>query len=367
MSKNFTLISLVILLAVSTVWAGETTRSVFLPSVRSQGMGGTGVVSAQGTFAYQFNPALLADGGYNFTLAGLQLGVSTDFFNAIDYMINHSDEFEKLGQNYQPKLTAEESDALIEYLRRDAASLDNIWYRGKLLPSIGLNVNNFAIGLYNISHLGVRPDVGLVVPKFYFKVFNDLVLACGYGKKYLPNLALGVNLKIIRRFEADIFKVQVEEVQNVGDAWEEGKQDLKSGVWGYGIDLGVMYQLSTNLKLGITAQDFLGQVDGINTPFNLKLGVISQPLPSLLLAAEWNDFFNREGEKLFNKFHFGAEYRMPVLRFRLGVNQGYPTFGLGIDLRFIQLNYSYFETELSVAPGLQSEKTHLMDFQINLF
>lgn len=367
MSKNITMVIFVILLTAFTAIAGETTRSVFLTSVRSQAMGGTGVASARGSFAYQFNPALLAQGGYNFTLAGVQVGLSTDFFNAIDYMVEHSDDFKKLDQDYQPKLTAQESDSLLEYLRREAASLDNIWYRGKLLPSIGLNLKNFAIGFYNITHLGIRPDVGLVVPKFNLKVYNDLVLVGGYGKQYLPNLALGVNLKIIRRFEANVFKVQVEEIQDFEDTWQEGKEDLHKGVWGYGIDLGALYQLTPTVKLGATAQDFLGQIDGVNTPLNLKLGVFTQPIPALLLAAEWNDFFNREGEKLFNKIYLGAEYRMPVLRFRLGIHQGYPSFGLGLDFRFVQLNYTYFENEITTAPGHQSESTHFMDFQINLF
>jgi hypothetical protein len=367
MLKNTMLIFWVLLLAGSGLRAGETTRPVFFPSVRSQGMGGTGVVSAVGTFAYQYNPAFLATGESNFTLAGVQVGLSSDFFNVINYMIDYSDDFKKFDSDYQPKITAQESDSLIECLRREAASLDNIWYRGNLLPSIGLNYKNFAIGLYNISHLGIRPDVGLVVPKFQIQVYNDLVVACGYGKQYLPNLALGVNLKIIRRFETDVFKIQVEEVNALNDTWKEGEAELKQGVWGYGLDLGALYQVLPNLKFGVTAQDFLGKIDGINTPFCLKLGVLMQPVPALQLAAEWNDFLNHEGEKLFNKIHLGAEYRIPVVRFRLGIHQGYPTVGFGVDLRFIQLNYTYFEDEITTAPGQQSESAHLMDLQVNLF
>jgi len=207
----------------------------------------------------------------------------------------------------------------------------------------------------------------LVVPKFQVKVYDDLVLAAGYGKNYLPNLALGVNFKLIRRFEADVFKIQVEEVNNLSDAWEQGEEDLREGVWGYGVDLGALLAVAPNLKLGVAAQDFLGQIDGINTPMNVKFGAVLQPSPSLQLAAEWNDFFNKSGEKLLNKIHLGAEYRLPVLRFRAGFNQGYPTIGAGIDFHFIQLNYTYFETEITNSPGLHSERLHLMDLQLNLF
>jgi len=95
MLKN---IILTLLLLGSTVYAGETTRPVFLNSVRSQGMGGTGVVSTVGTFAFQYNPALLATGENNFTLAGVQTELSSDFFKAVGYLIDHSDDFKKTGR-----------------------------------------------------------------------------------------------------------------------------------------------------------------------------------------------------------------------------------------------------------------------------
>jgi|GEM_PF-895462 len=347
--------------------ASETTRPVYFPDLRCQAMGGAGVVNAVGTFAYNYNPALLASKSFKLTLAGVQVQTSTAFFDVIDYMVDHSDDFKKLDQKYTPKLTAKESDALIEQLRRDAAPLDNIWYRGQAVPSIGVNISNFAFGIYNVSSLQIRPDVGLLIPKFQVQVFNDLVFALGYGRQFMENLALGANLKIIRRNSAPIMKIQVEEINGLEDTWEEGRAELKEAKSGYGLDLGAVYDLAPNLKLGATLQDFLGQIDGINTPTNLRIGVFSQPLPRLNLAAELEDFFNREGEKLFNKFHLGAEYQVPVLRFRLGFNQGYPTAGVGLDLRLIQFNYTYYRYEITKEPGQKSEGMHMFDFQITLF
>ncbi|MCI0513770.1 hypothetical protein L0128_11195, partial [candidate division KSB1 bacterium] len=302
-----------------------------------------------------------------FTLLDFRVSFSNDFFDVVNYMRNNSANFRKLNEEYQPKLTAQQTDELIDYLRREAAALDNIWYRANIVPSFGLNIDKFAFSIYNTADIALRSDIGIVVPKIYLKGFNDVVTTLGYGTDFDSPLSLGVNLKLIRRFETQLYKIQVEEINSLKDTWKEGIDQLKQGKWGYGMDVGALFQLTPALKLGAVCQDLLGQVDQINTPMNLRLGCHYQPLPALDLAVEIEDFFNRNGEHFFNKFHLGAEYRIPVLRFRLGVNQGYPTAGIGLDLRFVQLNYTYFEYETAKSPGLKSEGTHLMDFRINLY
>lgn len=348
-------------------WSSETTFPATLIELRNQAMGGAGIASTQGTFAHVYNPAFLSSKKFNFTLLDFRVSFSNDFFDVVNYMRNNSANFRKLNEDYQPKLTAQQTDELIDYLRREAAALDNIWYRANIVPSFGLNIDKFAFSIYNTADIALRSDIGIVVPKIYLKGFNDVVTTLGYGTDFDSPLSLGVNLKLIRRFETQLYKIQVEEINSLKDTWKEGIDQLKQGKWGYGMDVGALFQLTPALKLGAVCQDLLGQVDQINTPMNLRLGCHYQPLPALDLAVEIEDFFNRNGEHFFNKFHLGAEYRIPVLRFRLGVNQGYPTAGIGLDLRFVQLNYTYFEYETAKSPGLKSEGTHLMDFRINLY
>ncbi|MBN1350671.1 hypothetical protein JXJ21_14735 [candidate division KSB1 bacterium] len=348
-------------------FAGETTRPAYLPDLRNQAMGGLSVVNAQGSFAYTYNPALLASGESSMTLGALQVAFSDNFFDIFEYIADNSDNFKKLNSSYTPKLTAQQSDSLIDYLRREAVAVDNIWYNGNIIPFAGIALNNFGFGVYSVANASIRSDVGILIPKFWLKVYDDLVFAAGYGKYYKKNLALGVNVKLIRRFEAPLVKIQVEEADNFEKALDDGLDELQEGKWGYGLDIGALYHLSPRTQVGLMLQDFLGQIDQVNTPMNLKIGVQHQVMPRLAVGGEFKDFFNRNGDHLFNKFHFGAEYRLPVLRFRLGFNQGYPTAGVGLDLWILQLNYTYFEYELTPAPGQRGEAMHKLGLRITPF
>lgn len=366
MSRQKSLYIILFVLIANTVFSGETTHPAFLPDLRNYAMGGISVSNAKGTFAYTYNPAVLAKGESQFTLAGIQTAFSNEFFDVIDYALDNSDNFRKLDKNYQPKLSTQQSDSVIDYLRREAVALDNIWYHANLIPSIGLTMNNIGVSIYSNGCFAVRPDVGIIVPKFHVQLYDDLILALGYGKYYRKNLAFGMNLKIIRRFETPLVKIQIEEVDNFNDTLEEAMEDMQRGKWGYGIDLGALYHFRPNLNIGVMVQDFLGQVDAINTPMNVKIGVHYQHSPQLALGGEIVDFFNRRGEHLFSKIHLGAEYELSILRGRLGINQGYPTIGVGINLWVLQFNYTFYRYETGLSPGQKSESLHMFDFQIGL-
>ncbi|MBN2090729.1 hypothetical protein JW964_14045 [candidate division KSB1 bacterium] len=348
-------------------FAKDYTRAVEYKLLRNEAMGGAGIAGAKGTFSFLYNPAFLGEKKFHLTLADVQFVFADHFIDLVNYMVDNNDDFKKLNNDYSPKLTAQQSDSLIDYLRREAVVLDNNWYQGRLIPAIGLTVGNFALGVYNTANVALLGDIGIVIPKVNIKVYNDLVFNLGYGKYFTDNLSIGTNFKMIRRFEAPVIKLQIEEMNNMQDTWEAGSEEFKQGQNGFGIDLGALYHINERLRMGVVCQDFLGQIDNQNTPMNLKIGALFQPTPELSLVGEFRDLFNYQGDNFFKKVNLGGEFRMPILRLRAGVNQGYPSIGGGIDLRFIQLNYAYIQYEAGNFPGQKDENLHMLDVQINIF
>jgi hypothetical protein len=74
-------------------------------------------------------------------------------------------------------------------------------------------------------------------------------------------------------------------------------------------------------------------------------------LTDTTFAFEMTDIGNNPDGSLFRLVHIGAETHWSVLAIRAGINQGYFTAGLGVDLRFFTLDLSTYAEEMSLNPG----------------
>jgi len=116
----------------------------------------------------------------------------------------------------------------------------------------------------------------------------------------------------------------------------------------------------------VTVQDLIGSHDGWVKP-NLIAGIAYQYSKRLLLCADMNDWFNTQGVGFFQKLNMGAEFRLPILLdIRAGVHQGYPTFGLGLRLMILKLDYAYFGNEGGILPGQIQEYSHRFGITIGI-
>ncbi|MDZ7261409.1 MAG: hypothetical protein ONB05_04815 [candidate division KSB1 bacterium] len=362
MKKYLILQILVSLLLATYSLAGPTAKPTFLSDIRCLAMGGTGVASARGSFGYIYNPALLTREKFTLTLPGVQCELGKDFFDIINYATDNRDKFKKLDKD-SVNVTQEEKDQILHELKMDAAQFDNIWYKASLIPYLGMVVGNIGISMYNITYFAAKLDVGIIAPKVKFYALNDLVFSCGYGHQVNESLALGIGAKLIRRFESSVFKLQVEEASGMKEALREGIDEMEKGKNGYGIDIGALYNLNQRLDLAVVAQDLLGEIGGINTPMNIKLGLVYQ-LNRLVLAADLEDLFNRDGDKFINKVYLGGEYALPIISLRFGFSQGYPAVGIGLNFWILDLAYTYYTKEITDSPGLRGENYHLFGLRM---
>jgi hypothetical protein len=85
----------------------------------------------------------------------------------------------------------------------------------------------------------------------------------------------------------------------------------------------------------------------------------------MLVALEITDIFGAEEEtgryEYFpKKIHFGAEVDLTYAAFRVGLNQGYPTFGIGLMAGIVDLDYVYFTEESGYFTGQRPKPKHVV-------
>lgn len=69
------------------------------------------------------------------------------------------------------------------------------------------------------------------------------------------------------------------------------------------------------------------------------------------LALEFTDIGNNKNGSFFRLIHMGAETHISRFAFRGGFNQGYPTLGFGMNLRFFELDAAYYGEEMTLNTG----------------
>ncbi|MEK6705130.1 MAG: hypothetical protein AABZ06_05030 [Bdellovibrionota bacterium] len=84
----------------------------------------------------------------------------------------------------------------------------------------------------------------------------------------------------------------------------------------------------------------------------------------VVFALEFTDIGNNPDGGMFRTVHLGGEARYGVWAPRLGINQGYFTAGLGVDVRYFTFDFATYGEELSLNPGLLGDRRYA--FRISL-
>jgi hypothetical protein len=65
------------------------------------------------------------------------------------------------------------------------------------------------------------------------------------------------------------------------------------------------------------------------------------------------------------EFYFDA-WALRAFKFRAGLHQGYPTFGLGLDTAFVRINYARYKEELGAYAGQIDDVRHVVEIVISI-
>lgn len=235
----------------------------------------------------------------------------------------------------------------------------NIWVGGGghstvILPCFGASLWSYAY----TSFLLQNP----AFPNMDMTLINDWALQLGGALPITDTLALGLSVKRVVRQGGQ--KVIGPDVLNnpSTDAILAEFQD--SGV-GYGLDLGVVARFEqATLKptvslvwkdVGDTA--FTKSATSTEAPDhqdeNLTLGMTVDGSGYGLGWSAGLEYrhIRTVGEQIGKKLHFGTEFMLGPIDLRGGWYQGYPTYGVGLNIWFFKLDAAMYSVEKGAYPG----------------
>ena len=338
-------------------------------SVRSVGMGG--VRMSTGLYEENFfnNPARVNANPYSkFTLiSAMPLDISKSTVQDLKNLKN---------KNYLNVL--------------ENAKINNIYYRFQIaLPSYYLASNEerewaMALGFIASFQLdaALRKSYNLNVDSIL-----DIGPALTYGRKFLKddNLALGITAHLISRFGADPSYGLIDYLR--------GTQLTITSLEGSGamldFDLGGTYDLSKifnfDVSLAIAIQNILGgnysnilfdvfknQIRPPSQPRSLGLGIAGTRssfglFGKTTIAFEITDIGNNINGSFYRLLHFGGEvYLLSTFSVRGGINQGYMTAGVGLDLKYINIDLSTYGEELSLNAGNFEDRRYGININLSI-
>ena len=337
MRKTYKLFIFTLLTALlsSSAFAGAK-RGVFYQSMQNRAMGGVGLMSSQGATAFINNPALLSRRKISVSPASFQFIVNKNFSNLFNFVSDYADSL----QNFD-----DSSPDLIDSIYTDLNSIDNRWMKLGIPFGGGITATNLGVAYYGVLDFNFKIDKGIYEPHIYMKGLFDIVTTVGYGKGVdfiYPGLKMGAAVKFITRSETAEQKLGFSDIEGGGDLITELRDSLASGKSGFGFDLGALYAVNEKLEVGLVIVDLVGNIDDGNDDIstNLKLGVKYDLLNRLSAEVNVVDLLNSDETAFFNRVHIGVEASLLILKVRGGFNQGYPTFGAGLNLGIIRADFA---------------------------
>ncbi len=390
----------------------QTNRS-FVASPQVLGMGDAGVALSSRQTAFFYNPAHI---GRSARLLSINLlGASGSISNAV------FDQVQFFNDRLQPAIDVgidNLSDSELRSLYEDAfaqgqqrASLNGQF----LLPSVVVGGKGIGLGggLFATTGLNYRiRNAGLGLPQLDIVARSDLMGVATAGIDFekligFGGLAVGLTGKYTRRF----LTIKNKPI----DAFSSDEEIYVLEGRSLGFDVGVLYDLGLiplpgTLTLGaaiydVVASDFdyvyfgtpsdlpiVGeQTEASSEPIDAgriekevayandryalapsyRLGVAYQPpglgfLGSFAFAADYIGYRKPLIDQSFlAHLHLGAQLRLlRLFKVRGGLSQGYPTFGGGIGLGLIHVDYAYHGVEDGRIPGQIYNQKHTAQVRI---
>ncbi|MGB3940213.1 MAG: hypothetical protein WBK96_01830 [Candidatus Manganitrophaceae bacterium] len=321
--------------------------------VRPLGMGGAFITLSDDENAMFYNPAGLNDVS-GFGGVGL-----------INPLAEISENTKDLYQDIKD-LKTNDPAAVSDFLSKRVGEHQHL--RAALLPN--LVVHNFAIGVLGqaTADLEVRnrsnPEV-LTNMRMDTGLFASL--AYGFWDK---KLQVGVTGKYVQREGVNRVYTAVDIAQP--DGFDPLDQKKKESDIAFDLGAKMNFQAPLRPTLGVVVQNVTGldfKVLGKMSQ-QVNVGVAINPdfwILKTTFAVQVDDVTKKVGadKDLSKRTRLGAEFRFPkVLALRVGLNGGYPSAGVGIDLWILSISYATYAEELGAFAGQRADRRHVAQLSL---
>ncbi|MEO6098480.1 MAG: hypothetical protein ABIW76_23535 [Fibrobacteria bacterium] len=334
---------------------------------KSQSLGRTGVASSQGGTALYLNPAALGreEGG--------GMGLSMDLgLNSVllDYAAWASDNRQYL----------DNMDSLLARI----GPVDNKWAPFSQSLLLYGNWQGVAFSALVDTRYKVTVARAVLTPVLGVGALSDVVLTAGKGFRADYGYRFGFALKYIHRsrFEDrligatdDPFYTAKKALENPDDGWSGTfaklgvAGEIAESSQGAGLNLGAEKDLNQDWTAGLSLIDFPTIIDQAFTRPDINLGLsyhhgvqwMTDLENKVLVNLDWQRFLI-PGTPWFKQLKMGAALegylnKRPVGYIGIGINDGYPTFGLRFGY-LVYLSYVYVAEEVGTYPGQEKLSFH---------
>ena len=355
------------LLSISGYAQDEITRPYL--SVRSVGMGGVRMTTGLFDENFFYNPArVTANPRSRLTLLQVTPEISQTTLNNIQSITGNGDQVSNVF-NTTGKYTHTRFQIVLPawYL----AAIDG----RKLGIAVGLIASsqiNFGVNnQYSAQGLGIV-DVGpaLTIGR---KFLENEALSVGFTTHLSYRISGAPNLTFI-----DLLNKSIQPSRYAGDGMKldfdigATYKILSLGDWS--LNTGVAIQNLLNAKYLTQStfsliKDSTGAV--IKNPRTFGVGLnLSHPNPWIFdhtsVAVEVTDINHNQGGSLYRLLHIGGETTFKILSLRAGINQGYLTAGVGLNLRFLTLDAATYGEEMTLNAGIKEERRYALTLGLHI-
>ncbi len=363
MKYKILILSIFLITLAGVAYSGSP--NVSYVSVRALGMGGPGITTMTDFSAVMYNPAQLAKCEFHLDILNIQARIGKDAFDMFNFYKDNEDIFDAM---------EDASEADQDKIYDGLAPFDDKWIGFGGYPTVGFSTRNFGGGFYMAADADVKTDLGIMEPRAYLHGVGDYVFTAGMAFEmpdvtrlgfFNNNFYGGAAIKFITRYYVEELRMKASNLDfdEVADTLQTSKNS------GFGIDLGLVYDfIPEKVTFGLKINDVIAKIGDEKPATIFNIGASWQFNRNLLFAADYNDFFFHRGENIFNKLNFGAEYSVGnILFLRGGFGQGYPSFGLGLNLNHIFiLDGAIYGIEKSDAPGGEGSYNYAVRLKLGI-
>jgi hypothetical protein len=325
----------------------------FYRGVRALGMGNAFTAICDDENALFYNPAGLAD------ISTLSLGVINPIVEASTNTLDLSDDSEDIDTND----TGQVVDLLRDYVG------ETQYARAGLFPYIGFKAAQLGVMIGYLGHAVLDAEIrNPAWPEVDTHYLIDHGPLAGVGWQ-IPssNIRIGATVKYIQRESLDeIYTATDIADDNFEDQFED---DLEKGSE-LGLDLGLLYTFAfdwpVKAQAGVTVQNLpeMDFGDARDQPTQANIGLALEKTISnykFLGALDYRDLTHAVGEDddIPKHLHMGLEFQLPkILSIRVGLNQGYATYGVTFDVWVVKLDLASYAEEVGAHAGQRNDRRY---------
>lgn len=332
--------------------ARATEITQFGETVRSFGMGGVRVpMNGHDAGAFLWNPAALTYvKGMNWDIFNLNIGASPQTYN----------DFRNVN------LQSGALNALTPYFGKHGW-LEVQGYSAFTLPFFGVAVYDQGLLEFQLNNPAF--------PVLDVNYLNDYAFALGGSVPLGPQGSFGITAKRIDRLGGPQ-QLGPTILNTINSSQSLIDQFQNEGV-GYGMDMGLMYRVPAPLNptFSLAWQD-VGSTAFVKTKGstgperirdNLTFSTTFEEetlLGGLAGGLEYRSITD-SNEQLGKKLFAGMELSLLLADVRAGLYQGYPTYGVGVNLWLLQIDAAMYSVERGAYPGQTPEQRYQIGFSMN--